>query len=84
MQLDDWVLWRIYKKEVSENGKEGEAQSQVPKKWKKGGVQVQHKPVPIPSPAAANDNDLDDFDTDSLFAQNSNPVPSQNSDNVPV
>lgn len=63
MQLDDWVLWRIYKKEVSENGKEGEAQSQVPKKWKKGGVQVQHKPVPIPSPAAANDNDLDDFDT---------------------
>ncbi|XP_058198613.1 NAC domain-containing protein 67-like [Rhododendron vialii] len=83
MKLDDWVLCRIYRKEVSENGKKGEAQGQVPERWKKGGVQAQHKLVPIPSPAA-NDNDLDDLDTDGLFAQNSNPAPSQNSDNVPV
>lgn len=67
----------------TKNWEKGEAQGQVPEKWKKGGVQVQHKPVPVPSPAA-NDNDLDDFDTDGLFAQNSNPAPSQNSNNVPV
>ncbi|KAF7120853.1 hypothetical protein RHSIM_Rhsim13G0220100 [Rhododendron simsii] len=47
MKLDDWVLCRIYKKEVS--GKKGEAQGQVSEKGEKGGVQAQHKPVPGPA-----------------------------------
>ncbi|KAG5517544.1 hypothetical protein RHGRI_038069 [Rhododendron griersonianum] len=146
MKLDDWVLCRIYKKEVSEKG--GEVQGQVPEKGKCG-VLDQHKPVPVSGPTTTlleggvpydlggesskydeyiqspqhlkivqsmaefspyrdifaasdppptlgyvawpladdkyfQDNDLDDFDMDGLFAQNPNPAPGQNSDNVPV
>ncbi|KAI8526185.1 hypothetical protein RHMOL_Rhmol13G0289200 [Rhododendron molle] len=160
MKLDDWVLCRIYKKEVSEKGENGEVQGQVPERGKKSRVQAQHKPAPGPAatlleggvpcvndnylmgesskydeyiqspqhpkfaqsmdeflpyhnifaasdpqpnlgysawPLAARvppvhlddnkyfeDNDLDDFDKYDLFAQNPNPAPGQNSDNVPV